>query len=310
MRSIFTQDAFQIFPDKLNFAPLSGGFNNTNLLIENDHQKWVLKVRPDNYAVFGADPMASISVQSYAAAKGLAGKIVAQDSTGLHFVTMFLDGETVRPDLARQENLMPDVVAVLHSLHPGPCACSSRSFFDDIRLFMLGVRDNGIGLPEGFAEMIATAFEIEQALDQAQPPKGVCHNDLVPQNFIRNEGALKLVDFDYAGIGLIAAELSSAASQFELTDTETEDFLKLYDPNLDDAQRARVAALEFCNNLREISFTLFAEPLLAEQTHEEEGFSIADHRELNMAQAADKLGDPVFTEQRQACASVRSDAKF
>lgn len=138
----------------------------------------------------------------------------------------------------------------------------------------------------------------------------MCHNDLVPQNFILKDGVLKLVDFDYAGTGLIAAELSSAASQFELSDSETEQFLRLYDPSLDDPQRARVTALGFCNNLREIRFTLFAEPLLADQTDQEEGFSIVDHRDLNMAQARAKLEDPVFADHLAAIGSIRSNAAF
>lgn len=310
VRSLFAQDAFQVFPETLKFAPLSGGFNNTNLVLEDGTQKWVLKIRPEDYAIFGADPLSSIRVQSYAAAKGLAGDVLAVDSTGLHFVSAFLEGETVRPELARQAGLMPEVVAVLHQLHPGPCICSKRSFFDDIRLFMKGVNANGISVPEGFEHMLSTAFEIEQALNNASPPQGVCHNDLVPQNFIRSGKTLKLVDFDYAGIGLIAAEMSSAASQFELTECETENFLQLYDPCLDDGQRARVAVLGFCNNLREISFTLFAEPLLAGQTDEQEGFSIVDHREFNMAQAKAKIIDPIFAEHRAAMTSIRPGATF
>lgn len=310
VRSLFTTEAFRGFPEELSFAPLSGGFNNTNLVLAGGAGRWVLKIRPDDYAIFGADPQSSISVQSYAAEYGLAGDIVAVDNAGLHFVTEFIEGETVRPELAREQDLIPEVVGVLHKLHPGPCVCSRRSFFDDIRLFMNGVRANNILPPDSFEQMLSAVFQIEGRFDEAGPPEGVCHNDLVPQNFIQTKDGLKLVDFDYAGIGLIAAELSSAASQFELTENETEDFLKLYDPDLDDGQRARVATLGFCNNIREISFALFAETLLAGKTDELEGFSIAEHRDFNMAQARTKISDPVFLEQRAAITMVRLDAAF
>jgi hypothetical protein len=63
---------------------------------------------------------------------------------------------------------------------------------------------------------------------------------LVPQNFILTADGLKLIDFDYAGYGWVAAELASAVPQFEMTDVETEHFLKLYDPAVEDAQRARL----------------------------------------------------------------------
>lgn len=86
---------------------------------------------------------------------------------------------------------------------------------------MEGACANESATPDGFNTMLETAFDIEEELIRAKPPEGVCHNDLVTQNFIRSAGTLKLLDFDCAGHGPIAAGLSSAASQFEPNESET-----------------------------------------------------------------------------------------
>ena len=310
VRALLGSDEFGVLPRDLTVSPLSGGFNNTNLLLSGEGGKWVLKIRPDNYADFGADADSSISVQSFAARQGLAGRVVAVDSTGLHFATEFIEGVTVRPDYARNADLIPEVVDTIKRLNGGKCPCRRRSFFDDIRLFMKGVYALDIALPSGFRNLLSEVYDIEQEFLASEAPVGLCHNDLVPQNFIAAPDGLKLVDFDYAGSGQIAAELAGAASQFEMTEAETERFLALYDSDLDDAQRARVTAMRFCNNIREVSFTFFAEPLLADQTHAAEGFSIADHRAFNIGQAEARLRDHAFAGQRNAIRSVRAGAAF
>ena len=120
---------------------------------------------------------------------------------------------------------------------------------------MKGVDNANIDCQPEFRELLALTYKLESKLNQKRAPKGFCHNDLVPQNFIKCEDGMRLVDFDYAGVGWIAVDLASATSQFEMTEDEVESFLLLYDGGLDDGQRGRLAALRFCNNIREISYT-------------------------------------------------------
>ena len=73
---------------------------------------------------------------------------------------------------------------------------------------MQGVDNGNQPHPEGLDEMRMAAYSIEESLSKAEAPKGFCHNDLVPQNFIKTEKSLCLVDFDYAGITWIAVDFS------------------------------------------------------------------------------------------------------
>ena len=227
-----------------------------------------------------------------------------------HFVSEFVVGETLRPESARAKNLYAEVVDTLHILHGGKSACREFSLFDDIRLFMRGVDKAKLFHPERLDEMLELAYRIEQSLSNAPVPRGFCHNDLVPQNFIMTENRNLLVDFDYAGNTWIAVDLACATSQFEMTEGEIENFLFMYDGGLDDSQRCRLKALKFCNNLREASWALMAEPLMTDHTTTFDDWSYTYHRDFNLDQAYRAFSDPSFHEVCEMAPSVRPGARF
>ena len=99
---------------EIQVSPLYGGLNNTNLSLQNQLDQWVLKIRPENFALFGAAAVASLMAQPAAAKVGAAPKVVAFDKSQCHFLSEFLSGETLRPDYVRQNNLLANVVETLH----------------------------------------------------------------------------------------------------------------------------------------------------------------------------------------------------
>jgi len=301
---------FQPEVQLFNIKPLEGGANNVNLILSTESEHWVLKLRAPDCELFGTDPVSSIQAQMDASHLGIAPRLLATHETEHHFISEFLHGETLRPDTARANNLHSEVVAALKILHGGKSRCRNFSLFNDIRLFMKGVNDSGQRHPAGLDEMLAAAFSIEESLTSAPVPLGFCHNDLVPQNFIKTDSGLCLVDFDYAGITWFAVDLACATSQFEMTEEEIEACLKLYDRDLDDGQRSRLLALKFCNNLREASWAIMAEPLMSGETTTFDDWSYEYHRDFNLEQALSAYSDQYFKEVCSQASVVRQNALF
>ncbi|MFT5111625.1 MAG: thiamine kinase-like enzyme [Parasphingorhabdus sp.] len=294
----------------MEISILTGGLNNTNLALTNSTGRYVLKIRPDDYQAFGADSNASITAQDLCARAGIAAQIICIDSDRKDFVSDFIEGTPLNPESYRQGDLQRSFITILKTLHGLSGEIRERSFFDDIRLFMVGTNRARVSIPTGFNRLLAKAYELEKLLSKPDSPMALCYNDLVPQNLMHNQSGLKLVDFDYAGYGWIAADLASAVSQFEMDEVETEKFLKLYDEGLDDGQRGRVAAYCYCNNIREIAFTLFAEPALAENTHVNGEINFTTHRNKNLEQAEISIQDPVFLNKCAAASFIRTNALF
>lgn len=295
---------------ELSIRVLVGGLNNTNLILTSHSRHWVLKIRPDNYKAFGADASASIDTQKACSTVGIGAEVICCDSFQEDFLSEFLQGVTLSPDYYRENDLFQNVIDTLRILHAIKIELPERSFFDDIRLFMVGANRRSVIIPERFNRLLSRAYEIEQLFENIQLPKVCCHNDLVPQNFLLCQSQMYLVDFDYAGTGWIAADLASAISQFEMTEDEAEKFLKYYDNHLDDSQRGRIAALRYCNNIREIAFTLFAEPVLSASTNTGGGIDYSAHRDMNINQAEVALNDSTFSQKCAAVGQVRNNALF
>ena len=82
-------------------------------------------------------------------------------------------------------------------------------------MFIKSVYANDVKISDGFKRLLGVAYEIEKKFANASVPMGLCHNDLVPQNFLNTDNGLKLVDFDYSGVGLIAGGSNVYARRFE-----------------------------------------------------------------------------------------------
>jgi thiamine kinase-like enzyme len=66
-----------------------------------------------------------------------------------------------------------------------------------------------------------------------------CHNDLLKGNFIDDGTRIRILDWEYAGMGDIFFDLGNFAVQHEFSDEHDEILLKAYFGQPTDSQRAR-----------------------------------------------------------------------
>lgn len=289
---------------------LPGGANNVNLVVAVDSDRWALKIRDPGSEDFNNAALAeAVSGQIEAAHLGVAPRILAHSADG-DFISEFLVGETLRPEAIRTKHYARPMVEALQKLHSSSFAPRRLDLFDDIRVFLRGAEEVGGELPDEFGAFWDLAQSFEVALNDANPPRSFVHGDLVPQNFMFCQDGVKLVDFDYCGQSLVAVDLACATSQAEMTAEETEAFLRLYDPQLDDSQQARVSALQFVNALREVSWAAMAEPRVGSVTTLLEGWSYKRHAEINLALARKFTVSNHMEEVIEVAGYVRQDALF
>lgn len=288
---------------------LSGGGSNVNLKLDNGIAPLALRVCAPDPERWGVLRAASIQAQSDAAAAGLAPPILASRLPEGHFLCPFLYGGVLTPQRMRAEDLLPAVVETLRALHRLRTDARDFSPFADAATFVqLGDAEKAVRPPQ-FDAMYRRIFEIETVFERVRPPRSFCHSDLVPQNFIVGD-RLRLLDWDYAGNGWIAFELASFACQAGLTDVETERFLTLYDPALDEGQRARVALMRAVAGVREAAWATMAEPILAEATTPLEGWTYQGYASSNLQQAEDVWAASSFADLIAAAVIVRPGALF
>ncbi|MBE2277130.1 MAG: phosphotransferase [Rhodobacteraceae bacterium] len=240
-------------------SPLAGGANNVNLKLAVPARSFVLKLRDrKGVPASNARIQEAIQGQGLAHSLGVSPAILAASADG-DFLSEFVTGKTLRPEIIRSDGYAPAMVIALQKLHRVPPPDRHFRLDDDIRTFMVGATAVGAALPQGFDRLLQLAHELNGIIVASAAPVTFIHADLVPQNFIASDKGVVLVDFDYCGRGLTAIDIAGATSQAEMDDAETDAFMRLYDPDLDDAQRVRVKCVQFINAIREVAWALMAE---------------------------------------------------
>ncbi|TGP21504.1 MULTISPECIES: phosphotransferase [unclassified Mesorhizobium] len=294
----------------LDVYPLAGGANNVNLVVADGQKQWAVKLRDAGAEHFNnAALVDAIHGQVEASRLGVAPSIYAYSPAG-DFISEFIVGETLRPAAIREKAYAAQMVEAMRKLHKADPGRRRFDVFEDVRVFLRGTEAVNGSLPEGFDECWMAAQALEAVLARSNPPMGFIHGDLVPQNFLMCEQGIKFVDFDYCGYSLTALDLAGATSQAEMTAEETENFLQLYDPELDDGQRARVGILRFVNALREVSWAAMAEPRMCERATLLTGWSYKHHSDVNMVLAREFLAATPLDEVAARAAGVRHGALF
>lgn len=270
-------------------AKLAGGASNVNLRIAGPEQSWALRICVADPDRWGVDRAAAIQAQADAAALGIAPRLVAHQLPEGHYLSEFVDGVMLTKERLRGENLIPAVARTLRSLNAGRTASRDFSPFDDTRIFLeLGAAESA-RQPEDMDSYLARALRVEALFKTRKAPRAFCHSDHVPQNWLKVGDRFKLVDWDYAGVGWTAFEIASFACQAELTGEETELLLTCYDPDVDDAARARVELMRFVAGVREATWAVMAEPILGGQTLPAAGWTYQGYAAANLAQAESAL---------------------
>ncbi len=289
---------------------LSGGASNVNLRVQTESADWALRLCDPLAERWGVDRAAAIQAQSDAAVLGLAPTIVAQNLPDGHFLSQFIEGVTVTSEYVREADLLAPIGHTLRTLNEGTTAGRVFSPFDDLGTFVEFGDGDGVGFAQQITEELAAVKRIQSLFETRDAPRGFCHSDLVPQNFIQTGDGLVLVDFDYAGTGWIAFELASFCCQAQLDADETHALLVAYDPSYDAGQAARVELMRAIAGIREAAWAHMAEPILSGSTAPLDGWTYQGYAANNLAQARGVLADGRLEEYLKAAREVREGARF
>jgi thiamine kinase-like enzyme len=185
----------------IELEPLGGGITNHNFKVVVDGAAYVIRVAGRDTDLLGIDRGAELGASRVAAGLGIAPEVVGFVQGSL--VTRFLEGETGRPEAA-------DAGALLRRLHDGP-AIPGR--FDSFRVVEAYAATAGSPPPAyERAKEVANRTEALRGPVELRP----CHNDLLPANFVHDGARLRLVDWEYAGMGDPYFDLANFAINNEL----------------------------------------------------------------------------------------------
>ncbi len=132
------------------------------------------------------------------------------------------------PEELREPRALGQVAAALRRIH----ACDPiDASFDAFRLvedYAAATRSRGGEVPPAYDVAHAAAARIEAVPALADAPPVLCHDDLLPANFIDTPDGIRIVDWEYAGVGSRWFDLGNFAVNNELGPAEEEGFMTAY----------------------------------------------------------------------------------
>jgi thiamine kinase-like enzyme len=243
--------AARVWPGRsVRVQPLGGGITNRNFRVDSDGEAYVLRIGGRDTHLLGIDRRAEYHAASVAARLAIGPEVVTYVEPEGYLVTRFVEGEPVPPERIRGEpNRLREVARLLRRLHDGPPLPSRFDSFRVVEAYRDSARAHGVDIPQAFAEAKAVADRIEGAL--GPQPARPCHNDLLNANFIGSADGVRIVDWEYAGMGDRFFDLANFAVNHELDGGQEHGLLDGYfgEVRADDLVHLRL--MRFMSDFRE-----------------------------------------------------------
>ena len=229
---------------------LGGGITNHNLKVElEDDGVYVLRVAGSNTELLGIDRDVEREATEAAAELGVGPQVAAFVEPQGWLVTRFIEGVTPAPEQMRESDMLRRVAQTLQAVHSGRPVSGRFDSFRVVEQYLALAVARGAREPEPYAWAHTLAGRIEHA--RSGSPICLCHNDLLNANFIDDGERLRIVDWEYAGMGDPFFDLANFSINHEL---DSEQRLALLTAYAGAAHEEGVRALElhrFMSDFRE-----------------------------------------------------------
>lgn len=248
--SDFSAAVERVWPGRgARWEVLGGGITNHNVKVEVGGEAFVLRVAGRDTNLLGIDRRVEVEATRAAAALGIGPEVVAFVEPEGWLVTRFLDGAIPPVEAMREPRTLERVGAALRAFHDGVTIAGTFDSFRVVEAYRDTALERGGTVPDAFERAHETARLIEERLggDALVP----CHNDLLNANFLADGERLRIVDWEYAGMGNRFFDLANFSVNHELDDEGREALLAAYFGEARDEDARALELMRFMSDFRE-----------------------------------------------------------
>ncbi|MBC8267280.1 MAG: phosphotransferase family protein [Rhodospirillaceae bacterium] len=208
--------------------PLSGGITNTNFIIEDAGQKYVVRIGED-IPVHGIMRFNERAASNAAHQAGLSPKVIHWEPGVL--VLDYIESKTLDAADIRDPAMLERILALVKRIHhdiPHHLEGASLVFwvFQVFRNYARILQNDGGRLVTALPRLQEIAGELERAVGPVELVFG--HNDLLSANFLDDGSRLWIIDWDYAGFNSPLFDLANLASNNEFDESLERRMLESY----------------------------------------------------------------------------------
>jgi thiamine kinase-like enzyme len=216
---------------RLTLTPLTGGITNRNFRIDvaDAAARYVLRLAGNDTHLLGISREVEHAATVAAAGVGVGPEVVAFVRPEGYLVTRFIEGSGVTDRAVHQPATLRRVADSLRRIHDGPPIPGLFVPLRIVEAYRALARAQGVRIPVEYELAAAVGRRVELACLAAPIDLRPCHNDLLNANFIDDGTRIRIVDWEYAGMGDPFFDLGNFSINHGLTPDEDAFLLAAYD---------------------------------------------------------------------------------
>ncbi|HEX9096947.1 MAG TPA: phosphotransferase [Candidatus Dormibacteraeota bacterium] len=274
--------------------PLGGGITNRNYRVEVDGDVFVIRIPAQSGSLLGIDRGLEHQASRLAATCGIGPDVVAFIEPEGVLVTRFIEGRPVTDDAVHQPVMLERIAQSLRRIHQAGSITAGFSPFRVVEAYALTATRHGGQLPVAYERARPIAADIERAL--RPEPAVLCHNDLLNANFIDDGASIRIVDWEYAGMGDRFFDFGNFAVNHQLSEEDEELLLSAYFGRVTGSQHARLRLMRLMSDYREAMWGVLQEAI------SELDFDFAGYAGKHFDRLLTAAGDPRYDDWLQQAA--------
>ena len=239
---------------ELTLTALSGGITNRNFLvaIRGSADRYVIRLAGNDTHLLGISREVEHAATVAAAGVGVGPEVTAFIRPEGYLVTRFIEGSPVSDEAVHRPETLDRIADSLRRIHDGPPIPGLFVPLRIVEAYRALAAARGVSIPAEYELAAATGRRIELACLANPVELRPCHNDLLNANFIDDGARIRIVDWEYAGMGDPFFDLGNFSSNHELTPDEDAHLLAAYGGAAIRADRlARLSLMRVVSDFRE-----------------------------------------------------------
>ena len=240
----------RLWPDRpARIGELGGGITNRNFKVEVEGGAFVLRMGGARTELLGIDRAVENAAAARAFEVGIGPEVVAFMPAEGWLVTRFIDGRPISLDEMRRPETLRRVTAALRAFHDAPPIPGRFDAHDVVEDYRGKASSHGVDIPVEYQD----AHAISDLIRSARGPQAAvpCHNDLLNANFLDEGGAVRIVDWEYGGMGDRFFDLANFSVNHQFGVEDDRELLAAYFGQERDADLAALRLMRFMSDFRE-----------------------------------------------------------
>ena len=237
----------------LTLTALSGGITNRNFLIAvaGVADRYVIRLAGNDTHLLGISREVEHAATVAAAGVGVGPEVVAFIRPEGYLVTRFIVGSPVSDEAVHRPETQRRVADSIRRIHDGPPIPGLFIPLRIVEAYRALAEARAVRIPVEYDLSLAVARRIELAFLSAPVAMRPCHNDLLNANFIDDGERIRIVDWEYAGMGDPFFDLGNFSVNHGLGPDEDAVLLAAYEGAAAAPRLARLSLMRIVSDFRE-----------------------------------------------------------